>query len=89
MTEDDRRYLGDQLAMFEGGYEHLCVTFCCYLDADLQTVAVNYLVRETATFEWVACQVPVWLGGLLNLPGAAAAIEEVLTVARERMAPFP
>lgn len=51
-----------QAALFEGGYESIRCEFSCYLHGTHDQVQVNLVVRDPATTEWIAAEVPTtWL----------------------------
>ena len=88
MTEDDQRYLGEQLSLFTNGYEWIVIHFDVHLAAEHDQIQIGYTVVDGLTREWIAAQVPQEMVRLSEAPRAAAVMAEVIEFCRERVEPF-
>lgn len=89
MEGHDEQYLGDQMELFSGGFEHIHVTFDVHLRARGHGIVVGYTVRDGITDEWVGAQVPIVLADLTSVTKVCVIMASVLDSARNHLAPFP
>lgn len=88
MTEDTETYLADQLALFEGGYQHIMVELTAHLTGTGDTVPIGVKITDHPTGELVAYQVPVIVGNLRQTDDLVTELVRLLWFVRGKLSPF-
>jgi len=85
---DFETYLGEQMALFEGGYQQVTVCITVHLSGAADTVVAGVEVYDTATREPIALQVPTVLGSTARVHHVAAQLGAQLEAVRRLLATF-
>lgn len=88
MTDDTKQYLGDQLTMFEGGYDHIMVELTCHMHRGMRDVQVGVKLTDHKTGELIAYQVPVIPGDLCETHLLGVRLAEVIRFVGLYISPF-
>lgn len=88
MDSDTAEYLGEQLALFAGGYQHVMIELTAHATGSGDTIPIGVRITDHATDELIAYQVPVIVGNLRDLGALAAEITDLFSYVRNALNPF-
>lgn len=88
MNDNTLEYLGEQMGLFAGGYQHVQLTLTAHLTGSGTTVPIGLVVRDHPTGELLAMQVPVIVGDLRNVEEMSLQIVKALEEIRAMLIPF-
>lgn len=88
MTPDTQEYLSDQLALFEGGYDHIMLELICHFHSGQREIQVGVKIVDHRTHELIAYQVPVITGDTDDMREMAIELCRLFRFVREHISPF-
>jgi hypothetical protein len=88
MAADSRQYLGEQMALFQGGYEHIQFQLTGHMRGSDDLVTIGLRLQDHATGDLIAYEVPTLRGDLNHLGELGGDIARLLQFIHGELSPF-
>lgn len=88
MDDQLQQYLGEQLALFQGGYEHIRLQFDVHFLTYHDEVQLGVVLFDGPTGEWIAAEVHQEHCSVRDAEAIAPVIADIIAMARGHLSPF-